>query len=320
MPHRRLLSTLLAAALCGACATASAQSWPPEHPITVLVPFAPGASTDIAARALQPGLEAVWKQSVIVENKPGAGGMIGTADAAKSKPDGTTLLFHTNGALIAPLFQKDIPYDPASLRPIVGVASAYYVVVAAPNPPAKTFREFVGYAKDKTKQLNYATVSYAVSDLEIHSLLQLVGLSDMQPIYYNGAAALIQGTARGDVTIGWTSVSSALQLMKSGKLVPLATSAPQRTPDIPDVPTLREQGIDRVASYTYGLFVPVKTPQAIVDHIIDDVTVACKMPDTAKRLNALSFWEPDHKHFEQQMARENAEFGRVAKQIGLKPQ
>ena len=141
-----------------------------------------------------------------------------------------------------------------------------------------------------------------------------------KPKIHSTAYVAPTATISGDVTIGWTSVSSALQLIKSGKLVPLATSSPARTPDIPDVPTLREQGIDRVASYTYGLFVHAKTPQPIVDHIIDDVTVACKMPDTAKRLNALSFWEPDYKHFEQQMAREDAEFARVAKQIGLKPQ
>jgi tripartite-type tricarboxylate transporter receptor subunit TctC len=298
---------------------AVAQTWPTK-PVTLVVPFAPAGSTDLVVRALAPGLEAVLKQPAIVENRPGAGGMLGAAEVARASADGYTMLFQSNGVKIAPLFQKDISYDPADLRPIVGVASAYYVAVSSPKVPAKTFADFINYAKGRQKSLNFATVPYTPLQLEAHAILQRAGLPEIDPIAYNGAAGLVQAVARGDTAIGFTGSSSALALWKAGQLSIIANTSPQRTAELPDVPTLREQGLDITAGYTFGIFVHAKTPQAIVDRIIDGVTTAAKSPEVAKRLVQLSFVEADHRNFEQQMARENTAFADVARRIGLKPQ
>jgi tripartite-type tricarboxylate transporter receptor subunit TctC len=320
MRVQKLVSAVLFATLGAVSASASAQAWP-TRPVTLVVPFAPGGSTDLVARALQPGLEAVWKQPMVVENRPGAGGMVGAADVARKDPDGYTLLFQASGVKIAPIFAKSVPYDPADLRPIVGVASAYYVVIGSTKIPAKNFKELLAYAKqNQSQKLRIATVPYTPVDLEVHRIVQKSGLPPLEFIGYNGAAAVVQAVQRGEVELGLTGSSSALQAIKSGQITALASTFDKRTQELPDSPTLKEQGVDLTNGYTFGLWVHARTPQAIVDRIIEGAATAGNSPDVIKRLTQLSFLAPDHRGYEKEQNREAAELFEVARRVGVKPQ
>ena len=319
MRIRNLLSVAAIAAIGGFTSSSFAQAWPTK-PVSLVVPFAPAGSTDLVARALQPGLEAAWKQPAIVENRPGAGGMVGAAEVVRAPADGYTLLFQANGVKLAPLFQKDIPYNPADLRPVVGIANAYYVLVAGAKQPFKNMKEFIAFAKANPGKYHVGTTPYTPVDLEIAGIMEKAGIQNYQSVGYNGSAALVQGVARGDVAIGLTGMTSVLQLLKAGQVQVIAATTDKRPWDALDVPTLKEQGVDKTAGYTFGIWVNAKTPQAIVDRIVEGVTQAASTPETIKRLNNLSFSPPNHRAYEQEQAKENAEFFEIAKRIGLKPQ
>lgn len=310
------LQVMVAAVLLNATA-GLAQSWP-SRPVTLVVPFAAGGPTDLVARALAPALEATYKLPFIIDNRVGAGGLVGTGEVARSKPDGYTLLFQSNGVTLAPLFQKSIPYDPADLRPIVGVSSSYYVVTTNTSMP-RTLKEFVAYAKARPKQLNVATIPYTPLDLDIQGLIPRLGL-DLTPINYNGTATLLPSLVRGDthMTVGGTL--TVLQLIRSGKITALAYTGPTRSSLLPDVPTLKEQGVDLVAGYTLGVWVPSKIPQDLVDRITAGVVATAQSPAMLKLMSELALEQPDHRRFEQQIRNEQKAFSEIAQRIGLKPQ
>jgi tripartite-type tricarboxylate transporter receptor subunit TctC len=314
-----LCAPLLAAlATLGMAAPAWAQTWP-ARPVTMVVPFGAGGPTDLVARVLGPALDGVWKQRVIIDNRPGAGGMLGTGEVSRAKPDGYTMLFQANGVTLAPLFQKNIPYDPADLRPIAGVSSQYYMIVTGATGTDKTLRDFIARAKEHPKQLNMASIPYTPLDLDIYRFMQTAGI-DMTVINYNGTAALLPSVVRNDVHLTVTGLSTVLGLIKGGKLTALAYSGSKRTDLLPDVPTLREQGVNMTAGYTLGLWAPAKTPDDVVEKIVTGVISAEQTPQVAAVLREQGMETPDPRQFGQQIQAEQKVFTEIAQRIGLKPQ
>jgi tripartite-type tricarboxylate transporter receptor subunit TctC len=300
MRFTKLFSTLALAALGALATQALAQTWPTRQ-VTLIIPFPPAGPTDILARAFAPALEAAWKQPFVIEFRPGAGGMLGTGEVSRAKPDGYTLVLQANGVVLAPIFQKSIPYDPADLRPVVGVASSSYLVVTNPATAAKTLGEFVALAKGRPKQVNYGTIPYTPFDLDYHVFQQRAGV-ELTTINYNGAAAMAEALMRGDIQMFFGTPAAVIPLVKAGKLVPIAYTSPTRGVLFPDVPTAREQGIDLVAGFTLGLWAPAKTPDDIASKIGADVD------------------QPAHRQYPQQMQAELKGYTEVAQKIGLKPQ
>lgn len=275
-------------ALSFAAGAASAQGFP-SHPVKIVVPFPPGGSTDIAARLIAPKLSALWKQPVVVENKPGAAANIGTDAVAKSAPDGHTQLLATTAlAASAAIFTK-LTYDPVKdLAPVVFVAAIPNLLMVNAELPAKTPQAFVEYARANPGKLNFASPGASTGQrLSFELLKQMTGI-DVVHIAYKGGAPAGQALLAGEVQAMIMNVVEAGPQVKSGRLRALAATTLKRAPGFPDVPTLAETvapGMD--ASVWQGVLVPAGTPTAVIARIRADWAAVLAQPDVLERLAAM---------------------------------
>ena len=265
MPTARALLLTLAALALAAASPAAAQSYP-DKPVKLIVPFPPGGPIDTMARFVAQPLSARLGQSVIVENRPGTGGTLGTRAVAAAEPDGYTLLFGSSGTLaVAPALYSNLGYDPQkSFVPIAAAAILPHLFVVRPDLPARTVAEFVAYAKANPGKLNYgaslATPPYLLSTLFKHE----AGI-DVVYIPYKGSAPSVTDLLAG--TTQWTidGMTILAPLARDGRLRPLAVASGARWPDLPDVPTLIEQGFPDVSLDAWaGVLAPAGTPREVV--------------------------------------------------------
>jgi len=285
--NRSMLATLAVAAL-GALAPGLA--WPqayPAKPVRLIVPFPPGGSTDIVARIVALKLGDRLGQQVVVENRGGAGGTIGTEVVARSAPDGYTLgVGSTSTHAVAPSVYAKLGYDPVKdFAPISLVAVSPYLLVVHPDVQVKSLQEFVAYVKARPGKLNYASAGTgSTTHLAMEMLKSAAGLYIVH-IPYNGNGPAGTAVIAGQVEVLFGSLPAVLPHAKSGRVRPIAVGTPKRSPSLPDVPTVAESGFPGFdASLWLSIMAPAGTPPAVVDRLNKEIVAVIGSPDAADAL------------------------------------
>ncbi len=278
---------------CATAGMAAAQSDPasgfPSKPIRWIVGFAPGASNDVIARTVAARLTEVWGQQIIIDNRPGAGGMIGGEMVARAAPDGYTVLLATGGPNIGnPLLSKKPPYQVEDFSYVAIAADTPMVLIVTSSFPANTPREFVDYLKANPGKVNWASAGVnSTPHVSMAIFTAATGVKLTHVPYKGGALALID-IVSGQVAGMHTSVATAEAQIRSNRVRVIAVAGPKRLPSIPDVPTLAEAGIDNAeAPNFYGMAAPARTPPAIVRKLNAGVNDALAQPEVRKRLGDL---------------------------------
>ncbi len=293
----------------------------PSVPIRLIVPFAPGGFTDVVARLLAEKLGPVLGQPVVVENRMGAGSTIGTDFVAKSPADGYTLALISTTHVIAPWLYKTLPYDPIkSFAPITKLVDSPYVLVTNPQKvPAHNVAELIALAKAKPGRLDYASSGNGSSQhLAAALFANMAGVSLMH-VPYRGSGQALADIMGGQVSMGFLGVTAALPQIRAGRLRALAVTTSQRSPDLPDVPTLDEAGVKGYeATIWLGLIAPAGTPPDVVRRLHDATGQVLKTDDARKALATagltLSLDTPAQ--FGELLQSESAKWGKVVKQTG----
>jgi tripartite-type tricarboxylate transporter receptor subunit TctC len=281
---RATVAALLAAALLPAAALADSY---PARLVTFVVPFPPGGGTDIAARVVAQKLTAMWGQSVVVENRAGAAGIVGTDVVAKARPDGYTLLIANVGIpSINPVLYAKLPYNPDSaFAPISQICDLPFVLMATPSLPANTPNELVALAKAKPDTVTFASSGSGGSPHLTAEIFQQATGTRMMHIPYKGGGPAMTDLMAGHVNLLFASILEGSGHIKAGKLKALAVTSARRSPALPDVPTLAESGITGAESGSWvALMAPAGTPQAIIDKIASDMKEVVADPKVKEQL------------------------------------
>jgi len=259
----------------------------PAKPVRMIVGFPPGGATDLVARIIQPRVTELLGKQVIVDNRPGANGIISLDIIARAEPDGYTVGFgHIGGLVISPAIQK-VPYDPyKSFAPIGLMVTLQNIIITHPSVPAKNLKEFIALAKSKQGQLNYASSGIGSPGHLSGELLESMTGVKMMHIPYKGGAPAITDLLAGHVPSFFAVISTAVPHVQSGRVRAIAVTGNKRAGALPDVPTVGETVPGYVATNWYGLVAPAKTPKAIIDRINKDLTTALKSPEVVQQLNA----------------------------------
>jgi tripartite-type tricarboxylate transporter receptor subunit TctC len=285
--RRLVVSSLLALPLV--LGEAHAQGTYPSKPIRFIVPFPAGGIVDSVARKIGEKLSAKYGQPVVVENRAGAGGSIGTAVVAQSAPDGYTVLFVGTGFTVLPLMGKDLGWSPSDFRAVLGIGSTPNIVVVNPSVPAKDMKELIALAKQRPNPLTYGSPGLGSSPhLSGEFLAQQAGVK-LTHVPYKGQPDAVVDLLAGRIDMMALSAALAGQHMKAGKLRALATTAKKRIVSHPELPTVAEAA--NLPNYSVdpftAVFVPARTPEDIVKRLSDDMVEALRMPDVKERMDFL---------------------------------
>jgi tripartite-type tricarboxylate transporter receptor subunit TctC len=259
----------------------------PSRPLRAIVPNAPGGGSDISGRIVASALGEALGQQVVVDNRPGAGGTMGVATAARAQPDGYTLLMgniSTHGINVAVF--KSLPYDPVKeFAPVSMLGTTPNVLVVHPSVPAKTFKEFIAYAKAHPGTIRYGSSGTGGSPHLAMELLKSLTGTDMLHVPYKGSGPVTIDLMSGQIHVTSASVSSQLPYIKSGKLRPLAVTSAKRSAQLPDVPTVIESGVPGYeVTIWYGLFVPAGVPQRIIARLHGELVKVLATPMLQQRM------------------------------------
>ena len=317
---RATFAALLAAALLPAAAIA--QSYPAK-PVTFVVPFPAGGGTDIAARVVANKLTAKWGQSVVVENKAGAAGIVGTDFVAKAKPDGYTLLIANVGIpSINPVLYAKLPYNPdTAFAPITEICELPFVLMATPSFAANTPKELVALAKAQPDKVTFASSGSGGSPHLTAEIFQQATGTRMMHVPYKGGGPAMTDLMAGHVNLLFASILEGSGHIKAGKLKALAVTSPKRSPALPDVPTLAEAGISGAESGSWvALMAPAGTRQAIVDKIVADVKEVVADPNVTAQLVSQGATPQSSTPAQLQalVDADKARYGKVIREKGLK--
>jgi tripartite-type tricarboxylate transporter receptor subunit TctC len=310
----------LAAALA-APGNASAQAYP-SRPVTVIVGFAPGGGTDTVARVMQKKLAEHLGQSVIVENRAGAGGTIAAAIVAKAEPDGYTILLATIAALaVAPHLNSKLPYNPLTdFAPVSMATESGNVLVVHPSVPVKTLAEFVKLANSKPGGIAYGTSGVGSAGHLAGELFRLTAKANLTHVPYKGGGPAMSDLLGGQIPSVFASATTATPQVQSGKLVALGSTGSKRSAALPNVPTIAEQGYPGYeATNWYAFVAPARTPKAIVARLNRDIVSTLKDPDTHAAILKQGE-EPvasTPEELAQKIKREHATWGRVIRDAGI---
>jgi tripartite-type tricarboxylate transporter receptor subunit TctC len=282
---RRVIRAALAAVFVFS-ASALAQTYPAK-PVRMIVPFPAGGPADLVARLLSAKLPGIWGQPLVVENRGGAGGNIGTAAVARAAADGYTILLTTSGLMSNPSLYKDIGFDPVrDFAPVTVVGNSATIVVRHPSlAGVNTMRDIEQLAR--TTKVDFATPGIGLAGHLAGELFKTITKVDMQPIPFAGAAPAITAVLSGQVKLGFMAVPSTVPHVKTGKLVAIAVTSPQRLAVLPDVPTVAESGYPGFqVDNMYGVLAPRGTPPEAVKKLHDDIVRVVREPDAKKTLEA----------------------------------
>lgn len=283
----RLLRAIMALLACALCLSpAKADPSYPNRTVRIIVGFAPGGTTDILARIMADELRSIWNTSVIVENRPGADGIVATTAAHNANDDGYTLLMSTNAIVITPHL-KPLPYDPLKdFEPITIVGQEFHHMLVTPKLPAKTVKEFIELAKSSPTGLTFSSAGPGSAPfLGMQRFMQAAGITNMVHVPYPGSMPAALALVTSDVQSMFSSPSTTLPLSAEGKIRVLAVAGPKRDPNVPDVPTLAESGLPGFESNTwFALMAPAKVSPDVLKKIRTDVAQAMRSPTVLKRI------------------------------------
>jgi tripartite-type tricarboxylate transporter receptor subunit TctC len=285
-PSLRSLLRAGLAALALLALVAPARADFPDKPIKIVVPYPPGGTTDLLARAIAPRLSERLKQPVVVENRAGAGGVIGAQAVMRSPADGYTILFGTVASHgILPVLQKPAPYDAVKdFAPITLVAYTPNVLLANPALPVKNVAEMLALAKAKPGTLNFGSTSQGGSPHMSGELLKTMAQIDIQHVPYKGGGPMLIDLIGGQIQLGFDNLPSAIAHVRSGKVRALAVTTAKRWPGAPEIPTLAESGVPGYeASAWFGLLAPAATPKPVVEMLQGHVAAILRLPEVEKQ-------------------------------------
>jgi tripartite-type tricarboxylate transporter receptor subunit TctC len=313
--------TILAAALATTLGAgpALAQAPFPSQPIKIVVPYPAGGATDTLARMMAQKFGQAWSATVLVENKPGAGGTIGNNFVAKAAPDGHTILLGITAIIQQPTLMN-LPYDPIKdFAPVMQVAKSPSMFAVPLSSPANSLKDFVALVKANPGKYNYGSYGAGTSSHIQGSLLNMQGGLDMVHVPFQGAAPLVTNMVGGQLTSAFIDSASARAHLKSFR--PLAVTGTQRMPALPDVPTFKELGYQSFDPYGwFGLFLPVNTPPAIVTRYNEEANRILRQPDVVARIEGLGLWVGGGKpeEFAQTVKSDAGVYAKIIKDAGIK--
>ena len=270
-PNSKMRSVLfaLAALLLAASSADPAAAGYPDRIIKIVVPFAPGGGTDVVARTLALEMAKDLNANIVIENKPGAGTIIGTQAAAASEPDGYTLLMGTFSHAVNLSLSAKLPYDPhKDFAPVALIARSFNFVVVNPKSPFHSIADLIAAAKAEPEKLSYGTYGTGTSAHLAGELFKNLAKVNLTTVPYKGAAPAITDLIGGQIQVMFTTVASAASLIAGGQLRALAVTSAERSPAFPDLPTVAEAGVPGYAAESwYGLFAPARTPADVIDRL-----------------------------------------------------
>lgn len=319
---KKLLSIVCAATcLTLSAGQALAQAYPTK-PIKIIVPFGPGGFTDVVARILGVKLGESLGQSIVIENKPGAGSMIGTDQVSKSAPDGHTLLIVSSTHVISPWIYKNVPYDPIkSFTPITKLVDSPYVLLTNPKVPAKNVQEFIALAKAQPDKIHYASSGNGSAQHLIGGLFASMTKTQLKHVPYRSSNLATTDVVAGVVESSFAGVPNALSQVPNGRLNALAVTSAKRIPQLPNVPTMQEAGVPGYdATIWLALLAPAGTPPHIVNKLNTEIAKIMNTTETNKAMFEagveVSLSTPEA--LTQLMTSEMSKWGKVVKEAGIK--
>jgi len=316
------IATLLSIIIGTSTAFAAEPDYPTK-PVSIIVAYAPGGQGDVFARLVGEKLTTIYKQPVVVDNKPGVSGTVGTRAAAKAKNDGYTLLLGQTGEIaVNRLLIKDMGYDPLKdLVPVVMIGNAPLVMLAPADAPYNTVNEFIQMARAKPGEFSYGTVGAGTPGHLSAVALGLGAKLNMVHVPYKGVGPLLSDLMAGRLQAFFSSASAAMPQIKGGKLKALGVTTPKRMSSLPDVPTIAESGLPGF-SYTLwgGLFAPAGTPASAIDSLNREVNTLLAQPDIRARLEADNVAVPKNTptEFADYVKSESAKFEKLIKDANVK--
>jgi tripartite-type tricarboxylate transporter receptor subunit TctC len=314
-----LALTTVAASAFGTSLDASAQAYP-NQVVRIVVPFSAGSITDGLARILADKLGELWKQQVIVENRPG---LPGTTAVAKSAPDGYTLMLTSNGHTIASAINKSIQYDPVKdFAGVSRVAAVPLVAIVPPDFPGKTLKDFIAAANEKPGQLNFSSAGIASTSYLSAEILKQDAKINIQHVPYKGAPEATTAVIRNDVQMYMAPIPATQELSATGKVKAIAINSAKRVPQLPDVPTVAETLPNYKYESWFGVLAPAGTPQPILAKVSEDIAKVLEMPDVREKLLAQgSIPAPTTPaEFDAINKADTERYGKILKDAGISPQ
>jgi tripartite-type tricarboxylate transporter receptor subunit TctC len=323
--HPTIVACLACAALAVATAGAAfAQAGYPSKPVRMVVPSSAGGGTDIVARIIAPELSKRLGQQVVIDNRPGAGTMIGLEVAAKSPPDGYTLLMGLSTLAINSALYKKVPYDPVrDFAPITQAVSSASIIVVHPSVPVKTLKELIAFARARPGQLNYASAGTGTYPHMTMELFLSMAKLKMVHIPYKGTGPAMIDMVGGQVATMAATILTGMPQIRAGRLRPLGITSAVRSPIVPDIPTVAEAGLPGYESVQwYGMLAPARTPKEIVTRLHDDTTRILQQPEIKARF-AGDGADPvgsTPEEFTRYIQSELTKWAKVARDAGIQPE
>ena len=307
--------------LAVACTTAIAQGYP-NRSVRLVSPFPPGGSVDLVARLVAAGLSGNLGQQVVVENRSGASGNIGTELVARAAPDGYTLLINTTPFVTNAFLYSKLPYDPLTdFAPVMLVSWSQTLLAVHPSMPVRSVRELLALAKSRPGELNYASAGPATNPHIAGELFNLLGKVNIVAVHFKGGGPGLIATVSGEVGIAFTNFSETSALVKAGRLRALGVSGAKRVPAMPEIPTIAEAGLSGYEfTAWHGLWAPKGTPKAVIALLNERVKKTLAAPDQAKRFDerGLDIIASTPEEFSAHLQNEYKKWGRVIRERGMK--
>jgi len=321
---RRDFLRLIGAAAAGLYASTAAWTQEyPAHPVTIVVPFTPGGSTDILARMLAKKLEQRLGKAFLVENRPGAGTLIAASAVAKSSPDGHTLMMAPTSTMAVNVWlYNTLPSDPATdFVPLAGLAQVPFVLLVNPSLPVRSLEEFITYARERPGQLSFASVGPGVPHhLYAELLMSMTGLQ-MTHVPYKGSAPALSDVVAGHIPMMFSDIPPAVGMLQAGKVRALGVTSKTRVAAFPDIPPLAEAGLPEFVAVGWHMLVaPGKTPRDIVKRLHAELTGILALPETDAeivRLGMLPFTNPPVEQLRDFVAAETVRWGKIVQRAGI---
>jgi len=322
MLNKTFTSSTLTLCVMLAAASAQSQTWP-SKPIRFIVPFPPGGGTDVLARTVSPKLGEGLGQQVVIDNRSGAGGMIGVELGAKSAPDGYTLVIATVGQIsINPNLYAKMPFDPVKdLAPIILAGNIFNVLIVHPALPAQSVKALIALARARPGELNYGSSGTGAADHLSAELFQVMTKTKMVHVPYKGGPLAIIDLISGNLQLMFSTVPTAVGLIKGGKVRAMAITNSNRFPLMPELPTVAEAGIPGFAVNNWtGVFVPAATPADIIARLNAEFVKVLAMPDVKKRLldNGIDAMSNTPRQFAAYIRAETTKWAAVIKDANVK--